>query len=124
MVQQNPLLVAGMGLFVGGLIASLIPKVKLEEDFMGEASAALAGRANQAVDQGYNQIKEKAEDLMSGLAAKADEQGLSADGLAESSRDVTNRIQKVAERGIDAALGRNKDTETKSNNLDGKKERS
>jgi hypothetical protein len=34
-IQENPLLVAGVGLLVGGLIASALPKSELEENLAG-----------------------------------------------------------------------------------------
>src|SRR6185369_10183198 len=39
-IQENPLLVAGVGLLVGGLIASALPKSDLEDDLVGDAAAA------------------------------------------------------------------------------------
>jgi ElaB/YqjD/DUF883 family membrane-anchored ribosome-binding protein len=114
MVQQNPLLVAGIGLFVGGLIASLIPKVKLEEDLMGEASAALGEHARDVLNQGYSQVKEKADQVFSDIADKAEQQGFGADGISDALRGVQDRLQRVADRGIDAAL--QQDGESKKDN--------
>ena len=36
-VEQNPLLVAGVGLFVGGLIASALPRSEMEDSVVGAA---------------------------------------------------------------------------------------
>jgi len=38
--EQNPLLVAGVGLLLGGLIASALPRSELEDNLVGEASEA------------------------------------------------------------------------------------
>src|SRR5437763_16654632 len=37
-VEQNPMLVAGVGLFVGGLIASELPRSAMENQVIGKAS--------------------------------------------------------------------------------------
>ncbi|MDB5626659.1 MAG: Late embryosis abundant protein [Tardiphaga sp.] len=108
-IQNNPLLVAGAGLLIGGLLASVIPKVRLEEDLLGDASAALRDRARQAVDQGFEQVKMKADRIVSDVAGKADEQGIGLDGISGAMKDIQHGLQRVAERGIDAALHRTQD---------------
>ena len=41
-IEQNPLLVAGVGLLVGGLIASALPRSEIEDDLVGDASTAVS----------------------------------------------------------------------------------
>src|SRR5712671_88715 len=47
-IEQNPLLVAGVGLLVGGLIASALPRFDFEDDLVGDASTAAKRRAQAA----------------------------------------------------------------------------
>ena len=53
-IEQNPLLVAGVGLLVGGLIASALPRSDFEDDLVGDASTAAKRRAQAAASQGYH----------------------------------------------------------------------
>ena len=39
-IEQNPLLVAGVGLLVGGLIASALPRSEFEDELIGDTSSA------------------------------------------------------------------------------------
>ena len=51
------LLVAGVGLLVGGLIASALPRSDFEDDLVGDASTAAKRRAEAAASQGFNTAK-------------------------------------------------------------------
>ena len=42
-VEQNPLLTAGAGLLIGGLLASALPSFDLEDDLMGDTSERCGG---------------------------------------------------------------------------------
>ena len=56
-IEQNPLLVAGVGLVVGGLIASALPRSDFEDDLIGDASTAAKRRAEAAASQGFDDGK-------------------------------------------------------------------
>jgi Uncharacterized protein conserved in bacteria (DUF2252) len=47
-IEQNPMLVGGIGLAVGALIASALPRSEVEKGLMGEASADVQKRATDA----------------------------------------------------------------------------
>src|SRR6185437_12501305 len=56
-VEQNPLLVAGVGLLIGGLIASALPRSDIEDGLVGDASSAAKSRAQEAASQGFEAAK-------------------------------------------------------------------
>jgi hypothetical protein len=103
-VEQNPLLVAGVGLLIGGLIASALPKFDLEDDLLGEAGDTVRRRAHEAATETIGSAKKAADEIVTNVAHKADEEGLTADGLAKGMQDVGQRLQRVAERGITTAF--------------------
>jgi ElaB/YqjD/DUF883 family membrane-anchored ribosome-binding protein len=105
-IRQNPFLIAGAGLLFGALIASAIPKLQIEDDLMGDASSGLKERAQEAASQGFDQAKNKASDMLSNIADTADKEGLSGAGLSDGVHDIEERLRRVAERGVDTALGR------------------
>ena len=47
-IEKNPLLVAGVGLLVGGLIAGALPRSEIEDETIGDTSAAIERRAQAA----------------------------------------------------------------------------
>jgi hypothetical protein len=57
-IQQNPLLVGGIGLAVGALIASALPRTDAESGIMGDASADIEKRANDMAARGFEAAKD------------------------------------------------------------------
>jgi ElaB/YqjD/DUF883 family membrane-anchored ribosome-binding protein len=106
--DQKPLLVAGVGLLIGSFIAAAFPSTQTEETLFGDASDALRREAEGVAAKGVDAARTAVE----AAAATADEQGLSVDGLASLGESLTDKVRKVAERGVDAALGETKTTNT------------
>jgi hypothetical protein len=101
--EQNPLLVAGIGMAVGALIASALPATSAENRLFGDTSENLRRRASEAAAEGLDAAKEAADDVVEAAA----QQGLSAEGLSSAAEDMTRKARAVAERGVEAALGNN-----------------
>ena len=102
--ENNPMLVAGVGLLIGGLIASLLPKSETEENLLGQTSGAIKRRASQAAAAGFESAKGATGEILSNVAQQASAEGLSPDGLAEGAKDVGQRLQRVAERAVTTAF--------------------
>jgi uncharacterized phage infection (PIP) family protein YhgE len=103
-VQQNPLLVAGVGLLIGGLIASVLPKSDIEENLAGDASSAMKRKAREAATAGFDAAKGATGEILANVAQQAEAEGLTPDGLARDAQDVSQRIQRVAERAVTTAF--------------------
>jgi hypothetical protein len=121
-IEQNPLLVAGAGLLLGGLIASALPKLEMEENLMGDASREARKRAQEAAARGLESAKGAADEIISNVARKAEAEGLTPDGLAQGVKGVGQRLQRVAERGITTAFEPEQSQEHQSQNTVGGKE--
>jgi len=106
--EQNPLLVAGVGLLIGSFIAAAFPSTQTEETLFGDASETLRRQAEGVAAKGVDAARTAVETV----AATAGEQGLSADGLASLGESLTDKVRAVAERGVEAALGETKTTNT------------
>jgi hypothetical protein len=102
--QQNPLLVAGVGLLIGGLIASVLPKSDIEENLAGDASSAMKRKAREAATAGFDAAKGATGDILANVAQQAAAEGLTPDGLTRGAQDVNQRIQRVAERAVTTAF--------------------
>jgi len=103
-IQKNPLLVAGFGLLVGGLIASVLPKSETEENLLGDASNTVKRRVGQAAAAGFESAKGATGEILANMAQQASAEGLTPDGLAEGARDVGQRVKRVAERAVTTAF--------------------
>lgn len=104
-IQANPLLVAGIGLAVGGFIASLLPKSDAEQNILGSASEKLRDQAHNAVVGAVDTARNAAVEAFDGLTNRAAEHGLSPQGLSDAAADMGQRVRKVTEAASDAALG-------------------
>jgi hypothetical protein len=103
-IEQNPLLVAGVGLLVGGLIASALPRSDFEDDMVGDASAAAKRRAQAAASQGFDAAKTAAGEIYDETARQAEAEGLTAGGIGRAANDLNQRVRRVAEAAVTTAF--------------------
>jgi hypothetical protein len=103
-IEQNPLLVAGVGLLVGGLIASALPRSEFEDDLVGDASTAAKRRAQAAASQGFDAAKAAVGEVYDETARQAEAEGLTTDGIGRAAQDISQRVRRVAEAAVTTAL--------------------
>jgi hypothetical protein len=103
-IEQNPLLVAGVGLLVGGLIASALPRSEFEDDLVGDASTAAKRRAQAAASQGFDAAKTAVGEVYEETARQAEAEGLTTDGIGRAAQDISQRVRRVAEAAVTTAL--------------------
>jgi hypothetical protein len=103
-IEQNPLLVAGVGLLVGGLIASALPRSDIEDDLVGYSSTAVKRRAQTAAWQGFDTAKNVVGEVVDEATRQAQEEGLTPDGIAKAAQDVGQRVRRVAETAVTTAF--------------------
>lgn len=104
--DQNPLLIAGIGLAVGALIASSLPSTQIENRVFGDTSEKLRDRVSDAAAQGLDSAKEMVDTVVEAAA----KEGLSGEGFSAAAGDITQKARAVAQRGLKAALGDDKPT--------------
>jgi ElaB/YqjD/DUF883 family membrane-anchored ribosome-binding protein len=104
-IQRNPFLVGGVGLTIGMLIASALPKSDIEKDIMGSASADVRKRANELASRQLDTMKGLASDALAEVAEQANKEGLMPPDLNAAAEDLGWRARKVAESATDAAIG-------------------
>lgn len=103
-IEQNPLLVAGMGLLIGGLIASALPKTELEERVVGEASEAAKRHVQDAASKGFETAKTVAGEIVENVARQAGAEGLTGNQLGAAAKDIGVRVKRVAESAVTTAF--------------------
>jgi hypothetical protein len=103
-MEQNPLLVAGVGLLVGGLIASALPRTDIEDGLVGDASTAVKRRAQTAASQGLDNAKNAVGEVYGETTRQAEVEGLTPDGMAKAAQDIGQRVRRVAESAVTTAF--------------------
>jgi hypothetical protein len=103
-VEQNPLLVAGVGLFVGGLIASALPRSDMENRVVGNASNSVKRRADEAAAGAVRAAREAVGGAFEEATKQAEAEGLTPEGVAQTARDLGERLRHVAEAAVTTAF--------------------
>jgi hypothetical protein len=103
-IEQNPLLVAGVGLLLGGLIASALPRSEFEDDLVGDTSDAAKRRAQTAASQGFDAAKGAVGEIYDETARQAEADGLTTDGIGQAAQDIGQRVRRVAEAAVTTAF--------------------
>jgi hypothetical protein len=108
-IEQNPLLVAGVGLLLGGLIASALPRSDFEDDLVGDASSAAKRQAQAAATKGFDAAKTAAGEIYDEALRQAETEGLTSDGLGKAAQDLTQRVRRVADAAVTTAFENSED---------------
>src|SRR3979411_929458 len=103
-IEQNPLLVAGVGLAVGGLIASVLPRSEFEDDLIGETSNSVKRRGQAAASQGFEAARNTVGEAYEQETRQDGAEGLDVDGLGRAARDLAQRVRRVAETAVTTAF--------------------
>jgi hypothetical protein len=103
-IEQNPLLVAGLGLLVGGLIASALPRSEIEDELVGDASTSVKRRAQSATSQGFDAAKNAVGEVYDETTRQAEAEGLTPDGIGKAAKDIGQRVRRVAETAVTTAF--------------------
>ena len=104
-VNDNALLVAGIGAAVGAFIAASIPSSEAENKLFGAGSEKLKDKAREAAAQSIEQVGNIAAEAAGSVATAAAREGLDAAGVQRALNTVADSVRKVADRGLETALG-------------------
>jgi hypothetical protein len=107
-VNDNPLLVAGIGAVVGAVIAASIPPSEPENRLFGAGSEKVKAKAREAAAQGIEKVGDLAAETAGSVAVAAAREGLDAAGVQGALSKVADSVRAVADRGLDTALGQKK----------------
>jgi ElaB/YqjD/DUF883 family membrane-anchored ribosome-binding protein len=110
-LQQNPLLVGGLGLAVGMLIASALPQSDIEKGVLHDAREQARKQANDLASKGFYAAKGIAVGVIADVAEQAVRERLSATDLNAAAEDLGRRVRKVAESATGAAFSATKTTD-------------
>ena len=97
-------MVAGVGLLIGGLIASALPRSDIENGLIGGASNSVKRRAQAAASQGIDAAKDAVGDVYDKAVRQAEAEGLTPDALGKTTQDIGQRLRRVAESAVTTAF--------------------
>jgi hypothetical protein len=103
-IEQNPLVVAGVGLLIGGLIASALPRSDIEDGLVGDASTAVKRHAQAAPSQGLDTAKNAVGEVYDEASRQAEAEGLTSDGIGKAAQDIGQRVRRIADSAMTAAF--------------------
>jgi hypothetical protein len=82
LMNEQPLVMAGIGLALGAAIAALLPSTKMEDELMGETSDNVKRKIGDAAAHQFETAKETAKDLAEQAKNLAEREGLTTAGAA------------------------------------------
>ena len=108
-IEQNPLLVAGVGLLVGGLIASALPRSEFEDELVGDTSSAAKRQLEAVASKGFDTAKTAVGEVYDETSRQAEAEGLTTEGLGRAAQDISQRVRRVAEAAVTTAFAPSQD---------------
>jgi ElaB/YqjD/DUF883 family membrane-anchored ribosome-binding protein len=103
-IDQNPILVAGIGAAVGAAIAASFPSSDAENRLFARPREALKSKSNELLADGVKKAKDMTASVVGEVTEAAAREGLDADGLKKAVGDVMTGARTVVDRGLSSAL--------------------
>ena len=103
-IEQNPLVVAGVGLLVGALIAGALPRSEFEDELVGDTSSAAKRQVQAAASKAFDTAKTTAGEIYDETSRQAKAEGLTTEGMGQAAQDITQRVRRVAEAAVTTAF--------------------
>lgn len=102
-VGNHAMLVGGLGLAIGALIAASVPSTRAERTTFGGASDALRRKAGDAASEKFEEAKTAAMSAVDSAADKISEAGL-GERMDRTMDDATEKLKTVADDAITTAF--------------------
>lgn len=98
-IGNNAVLIGGLGIAIGAMLAGALPQTKTEATILGDANEEVKQKANEAVQAGFATLKDKALS-----AADAATKSVAGSGLGDlASRMTQDLAGSVKEAAVDVA---------------------
>jgi hypothetical protein len=103
--SDNAMLLAGVGVIAGALLAASFPVSNAENRVLGPGKRKVKDAARAAAAKGMDKAGAVVADAVESVSSAASREGLDGAGLQQTVGDLTGKARAVAERSVDAALG-------------------
>jgi len=101
MMENHPLVVGGIGLLIGAVIASALPVSQAENRILGDSSDAVKNRARDVASEAANIAAATAQSVYQESASQVHEKGLSSDSVREIVRNVGDKVKEAPHQAAD-----------------------
>jgi len=98
-MERHPLLVGGIGLLIGAVVASALPVSQPETRLFGDASDDLKNRARDMASEGLEVAKTAAENVYQESVSRIQEDGLTPDVVRQTVRGIGDQVKNVGQKG-------------------------
>jgi hypothetical protein len=103
--SDNAVLLAGVGVLAGALLAASFPVSNAENRMLGPGKRKVKEAARAAAAMGMDKAGAVVADAVESVSSAAAREGLDGSSLQQAVGDLTGKARAVAERSVDAALG-------------------
>jgi hypothetical protein len=103
--EQEPLVVAALGMAVGTAVGVLLPHSALEDEHLGSVGTKVRAQAEDLLEKGVAEAKDLAADTYETLKEEADQQGLRSEGsMVDKVGDVLKKTAAKTEDAVKTKL--------------------
>jgi hypothetical protein len=103
LVGDNAVLIGGLGIAIGAILAGALPKTKTEAKILGDANEEVKQKANEAVEAGFATLKDKALSAADAAVKSVAESGL-GDHASRLTQDLAGSLKEAATDAASAAF--------------------
>jgi len=101
--EAQPLALGVIGLGIGASIAAALPPTEIERTYLGETSDRLKSQSTEFIGEKVDQVVQTAQDVVGAMAAEAEKQGLTPDGLQSAVGEVSQKVSRVVDSAMSQA---------------------
>jgi len=102
-IERHPLVVGGIGLALGALIAASLPTTRVENRFLGRGSDDLKNRATDYASQGLEKAQNAAKEVYDEVTRKAEEEGLTSNALRDLVKGASEKVKTAVQHATGSA---------------------
>lgn len=96
LLDEQPLILAALGVAVGAAVGSAIPSTSVEAQWMGDASESVRRSANAMARDQLTQLRSTASQTLDQMKATAAEHGVSAENVSGLVHDLGDNVRTAA----------------------------
>jgi len=95
--RAQPLALGAVGLAIGAAVAASLPSSEAEGTYFGESSDYVKQKAGEIAGQQTQRAGEIGKKVVDAVADEARQQGLTAEALSATARDLSGKVSRVAD---------------------------
>lgn len=108
LIEDEPLILAGLGLAVGAAIGAMMPATRTEQEFMGDKLDELKEGASEMAREEWNKAKSVARDAASAAMSEVEKGGANAQTAERAAKSASRTAeQSASDKGLGSSLRKN-----------------